>query len=124
MPTHEQCKAKGARIRAKRDAAKLNQGQLGRMVGVSHAMISKYEKGESVFAMGARIESSLVKALRTNERWLNTGLGDDGPRGAMTERELEFVEILRALSDDKEQQLREYAEFLRSKEDSQPDDDS
>ena|SRR5690625_462108 len=122
MPNQDERKAKAQRIRSCRLALKMNQRELARKVGITVAMVSKYENGQSVYEMSAAIESKLVKALKTNERWLNTGRGNNAPEDAMTEEEIKHVDILREMSEEKRQQVLEFAQYLRDKNQEQNDE--
>ena len=111
MKSLADAKAKGVRIYNKRRALGLSQRALAKQMNVSHVSVSHWESGKHVFEMSARNESELVRALRTNERWLNTGHGPDGPEGAMTDEEIALIELYRKLGPDERERLQDYAQF-------------
>lgn len=115
MPTQEERRQKAGRIRSKRKALGLRQADLAKKAGVTVAMISKYEQGGSVFEMSASVESRLVQALQTNERWLNTGAGTDEAGTAMSEHEIALIDLYREMDDAHRKQIRELAEYMQSK---------
>ena len=114
--------AKGKRIRAKRNERGVSQAALGREIGVSGAAVSYWEKGLHLEELSARKTSRLVKALRTNEYWLERGTGPDGPEGAMTEDELALIEAFRQSNKTGQELMAEYAKLIAEKHQQDSDD--
>jgi transcriptional regulator with XRE-family HTH domain len=103
--------AVGVRIRQHRLQRHLTQMELARQIGIQQSDLSRMEKGEYRVSLDV-----LFRILQSFELSLGEFFGDLA-RESLTEREATLLESFRVLSREAQQEVADFVEFKRARDD-------
>lgn len=102
----------GQRIKARREELNLSAEKLGQLIGKAKTTIYRYESGY-IETIPSSILEDLAKALKTTPAYL---MGwTDNPDRELSDKEKEFIEAVKGMSDDEIDKMNDYLSFLLSK---------
>lgn len=102
----------GQRIKARREELNLSAEKLGQLIGKAKTTIYRYESGY-IETIPSSILEDLAKALKTTPAYL---MGwTDNPDRELSDKEKEFIEAVKNMSDDEIDKMNDYLSFLLSK---------
>lgn len=102
----------GQRIKARREELSLSAEKLGQLIGKAKTTIYRYESGY-IETIPSSILEDLAKALKTTPAYL---MGwTDNPDRELSDKEKEFIEAVKNMSDDEIDKMNDYLSFILSK---------